>query len=70
MAESSPARMADVRMSRFERLPWRRIILVVLGVLITVIVVVGSYRTLSDVYSAATWRDFIVEGVSQGASSR
>jgi branched-chain amino acid transport system permease protein len=72
VAETSPARVAEVGMSRFERLPWRRIILVVLGVAITAIVVVGSYRTLTLTpaeggYSAATWRDFIVEGVSQGA---
>jgi branched-chain amino acid transport system permease protein len=64
--------VADVRMSRLERLPWRRIILVVLGVVIAGIVAVGTARTLSlpaaeGGYSGDAWLDFVVEGVSQGA---
>jgi branched-chain amino acid transport system permease protein len=55
-------------MGRLERLPWRRIILVVLGVLITVLVAVGVSKTLSmDRYSGDAWIDFVVEGVAQGA---
>ena len=66
MAESSA--VAEVRMGLFERLPWRRIILVVLGVAIAVLVTVGSWRTLtSGVYSGDAWLDFVVEGISQGA---
>ena len=64
--------VADVRMGRLERLPWRRIILVVLGVAIAGVVAVGTARTLSlpaaeGGYSGDAWLDFIVEGVSQGA---
>jgi branched-chain amino acid transport system permease protein len=62
----------DVKMARLERLPWRRIILVVLGVLIVVVVAVGASKTLSldaaeGGYSGDAWIDFVVEGVSQGA---
>src|SRR6186713_1111419 len=62
----TPARTRQ--MSRFERLPWRKIILVVLGVVIVAVVAIGSYRTISTgAYSADAWRDFIVLGVAQGA---
>jgi len=59
-------------MSGFERLPWRRIILVVLGVAIVVLVALGAWKTFAlpaaeGGYSSAAWRDFVVEGVSQGA---
>jgi branched-chain amino acid transport system permease protein len=58
-------------MRGFERLPWRRIILVVLGVAIVVLVGLGAWKTLAlpaaeGGYSSAAWRDFVVEGVSQG----
>jgi branched-chain amino acid transport system permease protein len=66
------ARVAEVQMSRFERLPWRRIILTVLGVAIVAIVAIGAWETLTldaaeGGYSAAAWRDFLVEGAAQGA---
>src|SRR6266508_684631 len=59
-------------MRGFERLPWRRIILVVLGIAILLVVGMGAWKTLSlsgaeGGYSGAAWRDFLVEGVSQGA---
>jgi len=59
-------------MSRLERLPWRRIILVVLGVTIVAVVAIGATKTLSlsaaeGGYSGDAWLDFIVEGVAQGA---
>jgi branched-chain amino acid transport system permease protein len=58
----------DVKMGRLERLPWRRVILVVLGVLITLLVAVGVSKTLSmGAYSGDAWMDFVVEGVAQGA---
>jgi branched-chain amino acid transport system permease protein len=62
----------DVKMGRLERLPWRRIILVVLGVLIAVVVSIGVQKTLSldadaGGYSGDAWLDFVVEGVAQGA---
>jgi len=63
--------VADMRMSRFERLPWRRIILSVLSVLVVAVVVVGTYRTLTlpegERYTPELWANFVVEGVSQGA---
>jgi branched-chain amino acid transport system permease protein len=72
VAGTSLTREVDVRMGGFERLPWRRIILVVLGIAIVVLVGVGAWKTLSlpaaeGGYSRAAWRDFVVEGVSQGA---
>jgi branched-chain amino acid transport system permease protein len=61
----------DARMGRLERLPWRRIILLVLSVLIVGTVVIGAFRTLTlpadQRYSADAWRDFIVLGIAQGA---
>jgi branched-chain amino acid transport system permease protein len=64
--------VAGVGGSRFEQLPWRRIILVVLGILIVLLVGIGSWRTLSlgaaeGGFSTDAWLDFIVEGIAQGA---
>ena len=57
-----------VRMSAFERLPWRRMILVALSVGITVFVVWGSWKTLqSNAYSAEAWKQFVILGIAQGA---
>lgn len=71
MADAGPARVADVQLSLFERLPWRRIILVILGVFIATIVGVGAWKTLTlpegQRYSSGAWRDFVVQGVAQGA---
>jgi branched-chain amino acid transport system permease protein len=71
---STPPRggtVAAVEMSAFERLPWRRIILLGLSIAIAVFVIVGSYKTFTlpagRAYSFASWRDFIVLGVAQGA---
>jgi branched-chain amino acid transport system permease protein len=66
MATTDRARV--VRMSRLERLPWRRIILVVLAVAIVAIVTIGVIKTLSSgAYSAAAYRDFVIQGVAQGS---
>jgi branched-chain amino acid transport system permease protein len=72
VAGTDAPRVAAVQLSRFERLPWRRIILIVLGIVVTGIVVVGTTRTLALApaeggYSGAAWRDFIVQGTAQGA---
>src|SRR3712207_9444477 len=68
MATSNDARASTVRMGRLERRPWRRIILVVLGVAILAIVAIGVFRTLSsDAYSAERWRNFVIIGVSLGS---
>jgi branched-chain amino acid transport system permease protein len=61
-----------VQLSRFERLPWRRIILVVLGIVVIGVVGIGATRTLTldragGGYSAGAWRDFVVQGAAQGA---
>jgi branched-chain amino acid transport system permease protein len=71
MAEGEP-RVTAVQLSRFERLPWRRIILVALGIAIVAVVTIGSARTLGleraeGGYSGGAWRDFVVQGVAQGA---
>jgi branched-chain amino acid transport system permease protein len=59
------------RLGTIERLPWRRIILVVLGAAIALLVGVGTWRTLTlpadQRYSVASWRDFVVLGVGQGS---
>jgi len=59
------------QLGRLERLPWRRIILVVLSVLILAVVLVGAYRTLTlpedQAYSGARWRNFIILGLAQGS---
>jgi branched-chain amino acid transport system permease protein len=64
--------VASAHLSRFERLPWRRIILVVLGIVVTAVVGIGAARTLALTpaeggYSADAWGDFIVQGAAQGA---
>jgi branched-chain amino acid transport system permease protein len=64
-------RTTTVRMSAFERLPVRKIILTILSIAIAAFVIIGSYKTLTlpagEAYSWETWRDIIVRGVSQGA---
>ena len=63
--------MARAQLSLLERLPWRRIILVVLGVVVIAVVGIGAARTLALTpaeggYSADAWEDFIVQGAAQG----
>jgi branched-chain amino acid transport system permease protein len=68
VASTGRAHVADVQMSRFERLPWRRIILVILGVAITVVATVGAWTTVAaGQYGGDAWLDFVVEGIAQGA---
>jgi branched-chain amino acid transport system permease protein len=71
VSSSGTVRAADVRMSGIATLPWRRIILVVLGATIGFVVVVGSYRTLTlpgaERYSGSFWIDQVVNGLGQGA---
>jgi branched-chain amino acid transport system permease protein len=59
------------RLGRLERIPARRIILIVLALGIVVGVAYGTYRTLTlpadQRFPAATWRDFVVLGVALGA---
>ena len=53
-----------------ERIPIRRIILIVLSILIGAGVLIGSYKTLTLTegrISAAGWRDFLVFGVALGS---
>ncbi len=59
------------QLGRLERLPLRRIVLIVLSVLILSVVVIGAYKTLSlpadTRYSFDSWRSFIILGIAQGA---
>jgi branched-chain amino acid transport system permease protein len=60
----------EARMGRLERLPWRRIVLVVLSVLILCTVGIGALKTLTlpagQRYSSDAWRDFVILGIAQG----
>jgi branched-chain amino acid transport system permease protein len=57
-----------VRMSAFDRLPLRRMVLVGLSVAIAVFVIWGSWKTLdAKAYSGAAWREFVILGIAQGA---
>ena len=72
LAGTEAPHVAVARLGRFERLPWRRIILVLLGIVVGGVVVIGAARTLAldpaeGGYSADAWRDFIVQGAAQGA---
>ena len=71
MASSGSERTVDARLSGFATLPWRRIILGVLGATITFVVVVGSYKTLTlpegERFSGDFWVDQVVNGLGQGA---
>ena len=70
---TAPARdpVPVVRMSAFERFPWRRVILVSLSIFIGIFVVYGSWKTLTlpegERYSGAAWLDFVILGIAQGA---
>ena len=71
MSSSGSARTVDARLSGFATLPWRRIILVVLGATIAFVSVAGAYKTLTlpegERYSGDFWIDQIVNGLGQGA---
>ena len=71
MSDPGAAGAVDARLSGFATLPWRRIILVVLGTSIMFLVVVGAYRTLTlppeRRYSGDFWIDQTVNGLGQGA---
>ena len=69
MAETGTARLAEARLSWFDRLPWRRIILIGLAIVVTTVVAVGAFKTLTaDVpISGGAWRDYLVQGAAQGA---
>ena len=65
------APQAERRLGLIERLPVRRIVLVALSTGVGLAVVYGAYKTLTlpegERYTAASWRDFIVLGIAQGA---
>ena len=67
MSGVQEATAAPATLSRFARLPWRRIIQVLLAIGIGLFVAIGSFRTLqSNTYDASTWKNFIILGVAQG----
>jgi len=71
MGRATEETARGAQLGALERLPWRRIILVTLSVVIVSVVAIGAYKTLTlpadQRYSAAAWRSFIVLGVAQGA---
>ncbi len=71
MSSSGSAQPVDGRLSGFATLPWRRIILVVLGATIAFVVIAGAYKTLTlpgdERFSGDFWVDQIVNGLGQGA---
>jgi branched-chain amino acid transport system permease protein len=68
-ATDDPVRGAEL--GWLERLPWRRIILILLSVVILAVVAIGAYKTLTlpadERYTTTTWKDFIILGLAQGA---
>jgi len=71
VASSGPARAVDTQLSGFATLPWRKIILGILGATISFVVVVGAFKTLTlpqaERYSGDFWVDQVVNGLGQGA---
>jgi branched-chain amino acid transport system permease protein len=71
VSESGEVAVADRRVSQIATLPWRRIILILLGATIAFVVVVGTFRTLTlpdgEGYSGDFWVDQMVNGLGQGA---
>jgi branched-chain amino acid transport system permease protein len=66
-SEAPPVALRQV--TRFEQLPWRRIILLLLGIVIVIVVVLGVYRTLTgaNAFSGDYWIDQTINGLAQGA---
>jgi branched-chain amino acid transport system permease protein len=71
MATATDEQVRGAQLGLLERLPWRRIILVVLSILILSVVAIGAYKTLTlpadERYTANTWKNFIILGLAQGA---
>ena len=71
MATATDDQVRGAQLGWLERLPWRRIILIVLSVVILAVVAIGAYKTLTlpadERYTATTWKNFIVLGLAQGA---
>jgi branched-chain amino acid transport system permease protein len=71
MATATDEPVSGAQLGLLERLPWRRIVLLILSILILSVVLLGAYKTLTlpadQRYTAETWKDFIVLGLAQGA---
>ena len=71
MSDLSAAQGPAVRLTRLQRFPLRRTILIGLSVGLGATVTLGTIKTLTlpagQRLSAATWRDLVVEGVAQGS---
>ena len=71
MSDSGTEPTVDARLGGVATLPWRRIILLVLGGTIAFVIVAGAYKTLTlpdgERYSGDFWVDQIVNGLGQGA---
>src|ERR687897_231007 len=71
MATATDEQQRGAQLGLLERLPGRRIILVVLSFVFLGVVTIGAYKTLTlpadERYSSTTWKNFIVLGLAQGA---
>ena len=71
MATATDDQISGAELGWLERLPWRRIILILLSVVILAVVAIGAYKTLTlpadERYTSTTWKDFIILGLAQGA---
>jgi branched-chain amino acid transport system permease protein len=71
MATANDDQVRGAQLGWLERLPWRRIILILLSIVILAVVAIGAYKTLTlpadERYSTTTWKDFIILGLAQGA---
>jgi branched-chain amino acid transport system permease protein len=71
MATATDDQVHGAELGWLERLPWRRIILILLSVVIVAVVAIGAYKTLTlpadERYTTTTWKDFIILGLAQGA---
>ena len=71
MATATDDQVQGAELGWLERLPWRRIILILLSVVILAVVAIGAYKTLTlpseRRFDAAFWRDVVVFGVAEGA---
>src|SRR4030095_909677 len=71
MATATDEQVRGAELGLLERIPWRRIVLAVLSIVILAAVAIGAYKTLTlpaaERCSTTTWKDFIILGLAQGA---
>ncbi len=69
MATATDDQVRGAQLGWLERLPWRRIILVLLSIVILAVVAIGAYKTLTlpagQGYPPTTWKEFVILGVAR-----